>query len=650
MQNRIQRLIALIFLNIIVLVFVAVLSNFTYAQIASSHSQQLHEKMTPRSSISFTQDPAKSKAAAEKPSKAYLYNQTLYYIAKHTSSSQNAYIPVGRTPFAIDVERNAIYVLNRDGTISVIDGINNTKIGTIHVGESASAIGFDPYRRTIYVASDDSGSRFPGPGILYVIDRMKNTTSTVRVGMFPSAIDVEPDNNETYVANWGGDSVSAIDERTNTVIGKAIPVGNGPGAMYYGNGGLYVANDDGTISVIDVDNKTKIATIPVGTGSSAIAGGSGVFNIYIANSGHGTLSVIDETNNTKIATIPVGKDPTAIDAEFTPGLPPHNRIYVANHDDGTVSVVDVRLPYDLPPKYTKIATIPVGKHPTAIGFDSDTHTVYVANSGDGTLSVINATNNTKIATIPVGKDPIAIGVDEFTNTIYVANQIDNSVSVIDGEANKVVAKALFNIEPFNEGYIECDKIKAPIAQPIYVWSGSQCTAKPYPGFEFVSWQENLGRNATQLISLLPPPSIRDSVLDFATQLIKLLPTYISDSILDFFHMNSDKPEATLSVTKFGNFTAYFRALPPPIPPEYVATLIGVVATAFVGTWLTPALIGWRKTRTQLKYFKECINQIRNREDKNKIEDEIIGYYADGKLSDVHHQLLKDKISEYYNKT
>jgi hypothetical protein len=78
----------------------------------------------------------------------------------------------------------------------------------------------------------------------------------------------------------------------------------------------------------------------------------------------------------------------------------------------------------------------------------------------------------------------------------------------------------------------------------------------------------------------------------------------------------------------------------------VATLIGVLATAFIGTWLTPALIGWRKTRTQLKYFKECLNQI-CKLDKNAIEDKIIGYYADGKLSDVHHQLLKDKISEYY---
>jgi hypothetical protein len=33
--------------------------------------------------------------------------------------------------------------------------------------------------------------------------------------------------------------------------------------------------------------------------------------------------------------------------------------------------------------------------------------------------------------------------------------------------------------------------------------------------------------------------------------------------------------------------------------------------------------------------------------KDAIEDKILGYYVDGKLSEDHRQLLKDKISEYY---
>jgi len=58
-------------------------------------------------------------------------------------------------------------------------------------------------------------------------------------------------------------------------------------------------------------------------------------------------------------------------------------------------------------------------------------------------------------------------------------------------------------------------------------------------------------------------------------------------------------------------------------------LFTVVATAFIGSWLAPTVIGWRKA--QRKYVKECINQI-GKLDKETMEDKIIGYYVDGKIS------------------
>jgi YVTN family beta-propeller protein len=618
MQNhgKIQRLVALIILNICVLVLVVVLCNFTHAHTASSHSgQQLHE--LPPHGLSYSIPVANS-----------LHLKTLYYLTKQTSQ-QNPNIHVGADPEAIVEYEGKIYVLNSgDGTVSVIDGIKNTKIATIPVGgtiprvawnlqaQAASAIGIGT-RITpsgnakyvgIYVANEDNNT-------VSVIDGIKNKIGKdIPVGVDPIDIGVDDAYDIIYVANSGDDSVSVINGTDNTKI-ATIPVGTSPiaiGVQRYGLGKIYVAGYD-SVSVIDGIKNTKIATIPVGVWPEAMGEYSG--KIYVLNFDSGTVSVIDELKNTKIATIPVGEEPEAIGGAIG------GKIYVANFGSNTVSVIDWF-------NNTKIATIPVGAGPIAIGVDELYDTVYVANSGDDSVSVINGTDNTKIATIPVGAGPRAIDVDPDTNTIYVVNSGDGSVSVIDSQANKVVAKVMFETKPFDAGRIECDKLISPIEQQFYIYSGSECTAKPYPGFGFVSWQENLGGNATQLIKLLPPPSI-------------------SDSILDFFHMNSDKPEATLDITKFGNFTANFRALPPPIPPEYVATLIGVVATAFVGTWLTPALIGWRKTRTQLKYFKECINDIGI--GKNKIEDKIIGYYADGKLSDVHHQLLKDKISEHYEK-
>jgi YVTN family beta-propeller protein len=223
--------------------------------------------------------------------------------------------------------------------------------------------------------------------------------------------------------------------------------------------------------------------------------------------------------------------------------------------------------------------------------------------------------------------------------MYVANEGDNTVSVIHAEANKVVAKVMFNIEPFNSGYIECDKIKAPIAQQFYVWSGSECTAKPYRGFEFVSWQENLGRNSSQLISATTPPSI-------------------SDSILDFLHMNPDKPESKLNIGKFGSLTASFKPLPPPIPPEYIATLFTVVATAFIGSWLTPTVIGWRNARRQASKLDFYHNEIKRVYDDAKIDrndimeldslsDNIIDEYTRGRINKESYDKLVAEISISY---
>jgi YVTN family beta-propeller protein len=285
--------------------------------------------------------------------------------------------------------------------------------------------------------------------------------------------------------------------------------------------------------------------------------------------------------------------------------------------------------------------ITVGKSPSAIGVNLDTNTIYVANCDDNTVSVIDGKNKTKIGDdIKVGANPSAVGVNLDTNTIYVANREDNTVSVIDGKANKVVAKVMSNTEPYNAGHIECDKeIIAPIAQQFYLWSGSKCTAKPNQGFEFVSWQENLNGNSTQLIKFSTPSSILDS-------------------ISDFLHMKPDKPEATLDITKFGSFTANIKALPPPIPTEYLATLFTIVATAFIGSWLTPTVIGWRKAKKQGSKLDHYHNEVKNLyndgrldtndiKELNNLRENITDEYTRGKINNEYYTNLKKEISILY---
>jgi hypothetical protein len=60
--------------------------------------------------------------------------------------------------------------------------------------------------------------------------------------------------------------------------------------------------------------------------------------------------------------------------------------------------------------------------------------------------------------------------------------------------------------------------------------------------------------------------------------------------------------------------------------------------------------GWRRTKEQRTHLRECVKMIvddAGKSHQNAIKEKIMGYRVDGKLSEDHRQLLKDKISEYY---
>ena len=411
---------------------------------------------------------------------------------------------------------------------------------------------------------------------------------SIKVGKQPIAIAVDPFTDTVYVANFDDNSVSAISRLNNTEVGR-IAVGDRPNA-------------------ISVDPFT--------------------FKIYVANYGDNSVSVINGLNNTEISRIKVGDIPNGIFFD-----PNRHTLYVANYGDNSVSVINGL-------NNTEISRIKVGDRPSAIGFDQNTSKLYVANFNDNSVPVINAThyNNTEIGRIAVGHGPSAIGVDPYTHTLYVANFNDNSVSLIDEESEKVVTGVTFSIDPFNSGHIECDKDKkiiVPIKQLFYLWAGSECIAKPFQGFEFVSWQENLKGNSTQFLNFSPPSSAWDSVLDF-------------------FHMRPDKPEATLNITKFGSFTANFKELPPPIPSEFLLGLFSIVASTIVG-WSIPSIISWAKSKRQAGVVYEYHQRISRLgtidegdvRSLNELNSDIANDYSKGKISDKQYENMKNEISVLY---
>jgi YVTN family beta-propeller protein len=110
--------------------------------------------------------------------------------------------------------------------------------------------------------------------------------------------------------------------------------------------------------------------------------------------------------------------------------------YVANYNDGTVSVIDTAT---TPPSVVG-TPIPVGTNPRAVAVTPDGKHAYVTNFGSASVSVIETTGNTVMTTITagVGNGPFGVAVTPDGTHVYVTNFNDNSVSVIETAGNTVV--------------------------------------------------------------------------------------------------------------------------------------------------------------------------------------------------------------------
>jgi YVTN family beta-propeller protein len=558
-------------------------------------------------------------------------------IVNETSVSSSPQVNVGDDPeFVYRFDNgvtDAVYVANSaSNTVSVIDPVTSNVIKTIPVGESPTFISSVRTSPEVYVANFGSNT-------VSVIDpHTKKVTDTIRVGLGPSFIgttvngdaslfDPEERGDIAYVVNAGSDTVSVIDSTAKKVT-DTIRVGDEPRSIAITNDYLYVTNFNTTIvSVINSTTNKVIKNITVGDGPDSIAT-SGDF-VYVANWFNESISVINSTTNEVIKNITVGHTPASI---ATSG----NFVYVANRFN--VSVIDSA-------KNEVNKTLIVGKDPISLATYGNL--IYVANTGTNTVSVINSTTNKVIKNITVGDGPKSIATSANKNSIcfelcssadavYVANSHSNTVSVIDPAINKVMAGITFDTIPFRGGQIKCNDLIVPINRFFYVPSGTDCVAKSRSGYEFDSWVQIFDDNSTRTINASTPSDWLG---------------YPLTSLREAF---TDDPAATLTINRFGNFTAYFRALPAPVPAEFTASLITTIVAALAGSLLIPIALSWFKSKKQISilnsFHLDMVSINKDGLDEkdisklNKLNQSVSNSYAAGKITNEQHTNLKNEIS------
>src|SRR5215467_12494445 len=178
-----------------------------------------------------------------------------------------------------------------------------------------------------------------------IFDPAKRATARVAVGEAPVAIAVNEPTNTIYVANSGGDTVSAIDGKTDMVT-KDIKVGPRP----------YV-----------------------------LAANPATNKIYVSNTFSRVITVIDGRTNLSTTVAAGSADAIAVDQKL-------DRIYLLGYEDTNLTVLDQSA--------RVVGKVAAGIHLWAIAVDESKHMLYATRSGNGELLGFDE-DSAQATTLPV---------------------------------------------------------------------------------------------------------------------------------------------------------------------------------------------------------------------------------------------------------
>ncbi|HET9447917.1 MAG TPA: hypothetical protein VFO35_16755, partial [Steroidobacteraceae bacterium] len=161
------------------------------------------------------------------------------------------------------------------------------------------------------------------------------------------------------------------------------------------------------------------AAIVVGSIVVALAGNAEAARLYVSNEDGQSVSVVDTDTSAVIATIAVGKRPRGIKLNqdgsrlfaAVSGLPkcpptvPDEECAKLERDlkaDG-IAVVDTVT-------HKVVQVLHAGSDPEQFAVSPDGARLYVANEDAATMSVVEVANGAIVARVPVGREPEGIGV------------------------------------------------------------------------------------------------------------------------------------------------------------------------------------------------------------------------------------------------
>ncbi|MEQ8955801.1 MAG: YncE family protein, partial [Gammaproteobacteria bacterium] len=190
----------------------------------------------------------------------------------NSSGERVAGVPVGQTPheMILDPDGRHLYVSDNGvlwmdyqgpggNTISIVDIVEQKKVGTISLGDFHRPHGMDidPQSRRMIVTAEN-----PDRLVLLDLDTGAVVEDYDNGGSAPHMVTLGREGKWAYASNSGSNTIGSVNLDTGETV--IIPVGQWPQGSVLSSDGerLYVTNGkSGTISVIDTAKKEVVGTI-----------------------------------------------------------------------------------------------------------------------------------------------------------------------------------------------------------------------------------------------------------------------------------------------------------------------------------------------------------------------------------------------------
>jgi YVTN family beta-propeller protein len=273
--------------------------------------------------------------------------------------------------------------------VRFFDPASFKEISNIEVGVAPHDLAISPDHKMAYIPVYGDGiyGRNPNPGhtIAFVDLATKQVAATMDVSPYQAPHGIQVDQKGTiYVTCDLSRKMLVIDPKTRTIKAAIDTEGTGHWLAVLPDGSkAYIANknDRMFISVIDLKKQKMVGMIPMPKGTQGIVASPDGKRVLAMDIADPTMAVIDTATDMVIDRVQLDQNTKGA---YKPRYTLDGSKIITCSDNGSfVNILDAS---DL---HAKQVVFTVGRDPMGFAFSPDGKTALVANHGDGTVSVVD---------------------------------------------------------------------------------------------------------------------------------------------------------------------------------------------------------------------------------------------------------------------